>query len=127
MTGGRALRAYPPAPGQGNLGIFDTRDSSFRVLSLPSNGGLSALFLPNRRGHAPLKPEQQPCPQAARRSHRTPDFSCVLTAASVSTRINTRYQADNRCRQRHRVRKAVFVQLVCIGPKAFCNVIRSSQ
>jgi hypothetical protein len=56
-----------------------------------------------------------------------PVFSCVLDAASVSTRINTRYQADNRCRQRHRVRKAVFVQLVRICPKAFCNVVRSGQ
>ncbi len=69
-AGGRALRARPPAPGQGIHCNFDTRDNSFRVLSLPSDGGLSALFLPNRGGHAPLRPEQLPCPQTARRSHR---------------------------------------------------------
>ena len=69
-TGGRALRARPPAPGQGIPGEFDTRDNSFRVLSLPSDGGLSALFLPNPGGLAPLRPEQLPCPQTARRSHR---------------------------------------------------------
>ena len=63
---------------QGIQITFDTRDSNFRVLSAPSNGGLSALFLPNRGGHAPLKPEQRPCPQMPRRSHRPPVFSCVL-------------------------------------------------
>ena len=161
-TGGRALRARPPAPGQGIPGEFDTRDSSFRVLSLPSDGGLSALFLPNRGGYAPfgqnsyharrqrgglianttlsgtaskpwgtapLRQEQPPDPQAQRHPtfHNPPVFSCVLTAASVSTRINTRYQTDNRCRQRHRIRKAVLVQLVGICPKAFCHVSRSSQ
>jgi hypothetical protein len=35
--------------------------------------------------------------------------------------------SSNRCRQRHRVRKAVFVQLVRICPKAFADVIRSGQ
>ena len=85
-----------------------------------------------------------PCPQSARLSHRKgyspgnhlvkprrfrhqPVFSCVLSAASVSTRIDTRYQTDNRCRQRHRVRKAVFVQLVCVCPQALRHVVRSGQ
>jgi hypothetical protein len=54
-------------------------------------------------------------------------FACVLATASVSTRINNRYQAENRCRQRHRVRKAVLVQFVRICPKAFADVIRSGQ
>ena len=67
--GGRCAPA-PPTPGQGIHCDFDTRDSCFRVLSLPSDGGLSALFLPNPGGHAPLRPEQLPCPQTARWSHR---------------------------------------------------------
>jgi hypothetical protein len=151
VTGGGRWRAHPRPQAKESSCSFDMRDSNFRVLSLPSNGGLSALLLPNRGGQAPLKPEQLPCPQTARRSHRKsyfvqqgqpsrsrlntpcqpfqnpPVFSCVPTAASVSTRINTRYQADNRCRQRHRVRKAVFTQLVCVCPKAFHNVVRSGQ
>src|ERR1039457_6378896 len=56
-----------------------------------------------------------------------PVFSCVLAAASVSTRVYTRYQTDNRRRQRHRVRKAVFVQLIRICPKAFADVVRAGQ
>ena len=62
-----------------------------------------------------------------RRFDHQPVFSCVLTAASVSTRVYTRYQTDNRCRQRHRVRNAVFVQLVRICANAFADVIRSGQ
>lgn len=45
----------------------------------------------------------------------------------VLANLYIREKSDNRCRQRHRVRKAVFVQLVRICPKAFADVIRSGQ
>ncbi|MGH7979573.1 MAG: hypothetical protein ACREE6_09375 [Limisphaerales bacterium] len=41
--------------------------------------------------------------------------------------IPTIQSEDNRCGERHRVGKAVFIQLVRIGPKALCDVIRSGQ
>jgi hypothetical protein len=146
-VGGRALRARPPSHRPRNPFQFDTRHNSFGVLSSASVGGLSGsvfwrpqgtcpLTSPrtiytarNRRGcliakatHCGNRPTVKP-----RRFCHQPVFSCVPAAASVSTRINTRYQADNRCRQRHRVRKAVFTQLIRICPKAFADVFRAGQ
>ena len=128
-------------------GQFDTRHNSFGVLSALHRRIVGAAPFVQPQGTSPRKRARRALHHARmnrgcliaklthggnhlvkpRRFRHQPVFSGVLDAASVSTRINTRYQADNRCRQRHRVRKAVFVQLVCIRPKAFCNVIRSGQ
>jgi len=139
------LQGAPPAR-WGPLCLFDTRHSSFGVLSQHPRRIVSELSFSHRREPAPVNQQHQctmPAIWEAVSSQRLlatgthlvkprcfrhqPVFSCVPAAASVSTRINRRYQADNRCRQRHRVRKAVFVQLVGVGPQALCHVIRSSQ
>ena len=148
VVGGRALRARSAAPRPRNPFHFDTRHNRFGVLSPASVGGLSApCFLCDPREQAPVnQPHHALHPARSRRGcliakvthsgnhlvkprrfHHQPVFSCVPAAASVSTRIHTRYQTDNRCRQRHRVRKAVFTQLVGVGPKALRHVVRSGQ
>ncbi len=149
------LQGAPPPPARagaraggerGPLCLFDTRHSSFGVLSQHPRRIVSELSFSHRREHAPVNQQHQctmPAIWEAVSSQRIlatgtnlvkprcflhqPVFSCVPAAASVSTRIYTRDQTDNRCRQRHRVRKAVFVQLVCVRPKAFRNVVRSGQ
>jgi type I restriction enzyme R subunit len=68
----------------------------------------------NHRGCLIVKPTRTRNALAVKPSHfrHQPVFSCVPAAASVSTLVYTRYQTNNRRRQRHRVRKTVFVQLV---------------
>jgi hypothetical protein len=122
----RALRARQPTHRPRYPVKFDTRHNSFGVLSSEH------LRIVGRTSHARIR---RGClivnPTLSGKKNQTfgnqPVFSCVLAAASVSTRINTRYQSDNRCRQRHRVRKAVFVQLISVCPKTFTDVIRSGQ
>jgi hypothetical protein len=144
--GGRAHRARPPLHRQRNPFHFDTRHNSFGVLSPGLRRIVGEVFCSNRREQAPVNQPHHftmPEPGEAVSSQSllttgttwlnpvafttSPFFHVSCAAASVSTRINTRYQPDNRCRQRHRVRKAVFVQLVCIRPKAFYNVFRPGQ
>ena len=64
---GRALRARRLGPRSKESDVNLTHTTIAVAFSRrPSDGGLSALFLPNRGGHAPLKPEQLPCPQMPR-------------------------------------------------------------
>jgi len=147
LRGGWGGRSAPaPHPGQGIHFISHPPQLLWRW-SPTSIGGFSAgAFMFYRGGQATLKPEpHQPCPQSGgclivKATHRgnslelcppgfrhQPVLSGVLTAASVSTRVDPRYQTENRRRQRHRVRQAVFVQLVCVCPQAFRNVVRSGK
>jgi len=136
---GRAQRA-PAAPGQGILLVLTHATVALAFYPRHLSGLSVSCFSCYRGGHAPLKPASRHHARSLRGClianptipsngnqglQNQPVFSCVPSAASVSTRINTRYQADNRCRQRHRVRKAVFVQLVGICSKAFAHVLRS--